>query len=80
MKYSYKTDLKLLKESFDDKVNELTTEYNQLKHEKLSLEGKVNTLTGSYRSLEQENKALKDTISALSENLHEHVTVKLIKL
>ena len=74
LKYSYKTDLKLLKESFDDKLNELTTEYNKLKHEKLSLEGKINTLTGSCRSLEQENKALKDTISALSENLHEQVT------
>ena len=74
LKYSYKTDLKLLKESFNDKLNELATEYNKLKHEKLSLEGKINTLTGSYRSLEQENKALKDTISALSENLHEHVT------
>ena len=48
--------------------------FNKLKHEKLSLEGKGNTLTGSYISLEQKNKAFKDTISALSENLHEHVT------
>ena len=74
LKYSYKTDLKLSKESFDDKLNERTTGYNKLKHEKLSLEAKINTLTGSCRSLEPENKALKDTISALSENLHEHVT------
>ena len=49
LKYSYKTDLKLLKESFDDKLNELTTEYNKLKHEKLSSEGKINTLSGSCR-------------------------------
>ena len=29
LKYSYKTDLKLLKESFDDKLNELAIDYIQ---------------------------------------------------